>query len=105
RLSFIGLDKMIHQFQGADGAGKVIVQIDSEFFFAHVLMFLLQFYPLVFQSTNYLAAAGDISSSGTAASSLDGSLLREALSRFDTATTTPKLDDWAGVTSRRRYAN
>ncbi len=36
RLSFIGLDKMIHQFQGADGTGKVIVQIDSEFFFAHV---------------------------------------------------------------------
>jgi hypothetical protein len=27
---------MIHQFQGADGAGKAVVQIDSEFFFTHV---------------------------------------------------------------------
>jgi hypothetical protein len=27
---------MIHQFQGADGAGKVVVQIDCEFFLAHV---------------------------------------------------------------------
>jgi hypothetical protein len=48
RLSFIGLDKMIHQFQGADGAGKVVVQIDCEFFLAHVPIAV---YPLSFVRT------------------------------------------------------
>jgi hypothetical protein len=49
RLSFIGLDKMIDQFHGADGAGKVVVQIDCQFFFlAHVP---IAFYPLSFVRT------------------------------------------------------
>jgi hypothetical protein len=35
RLFFISLDQTIHQFQGRDGAGKVIVQVDCEVF-AHL---------------------------------------------------------------------
>jgi hypothetical protein len=32
---------MIQQFQGADGAGKMVVQVDREIFFAHVFITFL----------------------------------------------------------------